>query len=561
MSNSETPRNHFIRQIIEADISSGKLPNANALKTRFPPEPNGYLHIGHAKSICLNFGLARDYGGQCNLRFDDTNPTKEEVEYVESIKQDVAWLGFEPAGMYFASDYFTALHAAAVQLIQQDLAYVDDLSADEIRVYRGTLTEAGKDSPFRTRSIAENLDLFTRMKAGEFTDGSKLLRAKIDMAAGNINLRDPALYRIRHATHHQTGDQWCIYPMYDFAHALSDALEGITHSICTLEFEDHRPLYDWLVAHVDLSAITVVHNVCGQPRQFEFSRLTLQYTITSKRKLTTLVTEQHVDGWDDPRMPTIAGLRRRGVPAAALHLFCERIGVTKADNSVEMSLLESSIRDTLDPIAPRAMAVLNPIKLTLSNYPDHQVEQLSLANHPKNAELGQRLVPFSREIWIDRADFLPEADKKYKRLVLNDYVRLRGAYIVRCTDMVCDAQGQLQELIGEIVPDSVGTNIEGIKARGVIHWVSVGQAIDATVHLYDRLFNVAHPEREEGEFVTYLNPHSLLTQMAKLEPSLSTAPIGVAYQFEREAYFARDSHADTIQFNRVVTLKDNWNKP
>ena len=547
----EMIRTNFIRQIIDSDLATGKLASRNALKTRFPPEPNGYLHIGHAKSICLNFGLAIDYGGQCNLRFDDTNPSKEEQEFVDAIENDVKWLGFQWAGKHYASDYFEKFYECALTLIRKRLAYVDDSTPEQIREMRGTFETAGVNSPYRERSVEENLDLFLRMKAGEFKDGEKLLRAKIDMNSPNMNMRDPALYRIRHTQHHQTGNTWCIYPMYDFAHALGDAFEGITHSICTLEFEDHRPLYDWCVEHSDVQST---------PHQFEFSRLSLQYAITSKRKLTQLVAEKHVDGWDDPRMPTIAGLRRRGCPPAALHLFCERIGVTKSDNSIEMELLEQSMRDVLDPCAPRVMAVLNPLKVTLTNYPKDQTEYLLIANHPKDESFGKREVPFSRTLYIDRADFKLEEDKKYKRLILGDYVRLRGAYIIKATDVVKDAAGEIIEVIAEIVENSVGKNVEGIKARGVIQFVSAQHALEATVNLYERLFTVPHPDREAGDIADYINPQSLAVVIAKVEPSLANATPDQAVQFEREAYFVRDSKTPHLVFNRVVTLKDNFSK-
>ncbi len=542
-----TVRVHFIQQIIDNDIANGKLA-VNALLTRFPPEPNGYLHIGHAKSICLNFGLARQYQGRCNLRFDDTNPTKEEQEFVDAIIADVRWLGFEWAEQRYASDYFEKFYQYALVLIRKGLAYVDDSSAEEIRKMRGTLTEKGVNSPYRERSIEENTQLFEAMRAGTFADGAKVLRAKIDMASPNLNLRDPALYRIRHATHHQTGDAWCIYPMYDFAHALSDAIEGITHSICTLEFEDHRPLYDWFIQHCETPAV---------PRQYEFSRLSLQYAITSKRRLTQLVSEGVVDGWDDPRMPTIAGLRRRGVPPQALHLFCERIGITKADNSIEMELLEQSIRDVLDPVAPRAMAVLNPIALTLINFDDNPV--LHIANHPKDEALGKRAVSFSPQLWIDRADFMESADKNYKRLVLNDYVRLRGAYIVKAVEVIRDAEGNIIEIKGEVVADSLGKNVSGIKARGVIHWVDQTTAISADINIYQRLFTVPHPDKAEGDFLSLINPDSLKTVSAKVEASLLEAVPYHAYQFEREAYFARDPKAQNLTFNQIVSLKDSFN--
>ncbi len=539
---------NFIRQIIDEDLANGRLSAPSAVHTRFPPEPNGYLHIGHAKSICLNFGLALAYGGQCNLRFDDTNPTKEDVEYVESIQQDVRWLGFDwQERLFFASSHFDKLYQFAEELIEQGLAYVDDLSAEQIREYRGSLTQPGRNSPYRERSVAENLELFRRMRAGEFPDGAKLLRAKIDMAAPNINLRDPALYRIRHAHHHQTGDRWCVYPMYDFAHALSDALEGITHSVCTLEFEDHRPLYDWLVANVSVAA---------RPQQYEFSRLSLQYTVTSKRKLTQLVSENHVSGWDDPRMPTIAGMRRRGYPPAALRNFCERIGVTKNDNSIEMELLEACVREELDRSAARRMAVLRPLKVVLHNLPAAHSEILKAANHPKDPSLGQRELSFSRELWIDQDDFREAADKKYKRLVAGECVRLRNAYVIRCDEVLKDAQGELSELHCYCYPDSLVGNPEGVKPRGVIHWVDAATAVAAEVRLYERLFQHPFPDREGDDFRAHLNPHSLSTLNAYAEASLAQAVPGETFQFEREGYFCRDLQATQLQFNLTVSLRE-----
>ncbi len=545
----EIIRTNFIRQIIDNDLSTGKYQSSSEIYTRFPPEPNGYLHIGHAKAICLNFGIAEDYQGRCNLRFDDTNPTKEEQEFVSAIEYDVKWLGYHWEKKCYASDYFERFYEYAVLLIKKGLAYVDDSNAEEMRAMRGTLTESGVNSPYRDRSIEENLELFERMRQGEFGDGEKILRAKIDMTSPNMNLRDPALYRIRHATHHQTGDKWCIYPMYDFAHALGDAFEGITHSLCSLEFEDHRPLYDWCIEQCEITK---------KPHQYEFSRLNLQYAITSKRKLTQLVVNKVVDGWDDPRMPTISGLRRRGCPPEAIRLFAERIGVTKSENSIEMEQFEQCMRDVLEDKAERRMAVLNPIVLKLVNVSDEQV--LELANHPKDESAGTRNVPFSNEIYIDQADFQLEADKKYKRLVLGDYVRLRGAYIIKATDIVKNDKGDIEEIIGEIVPDSLGKNVEGIKARGVIHWVSAKHAIDAKVNCYNRLFTIPHPDKEEGEISDYIAPDSLVVIEAKLEPSLKDAPISLAYQFEREAYFARDSKSKELTFNRVVTLKDSFGK-
>lgn len=540
-------RTNFIRQIIDKDLESGKYQRPSDIHTRFPPEPNGYLHIGHAKSICLNFGIARDYGGRCNLRFDDTNPTKEEIEYVEAIKKDVEWLGFKWDDLFYASDYFEKFYEAAIHLIKKGLAYVDDSSAEEIRQMRGTLTEPGINSPYRERSIEENLDLFARMRAGEFEDGAKVLRAKIDMASPNMNLRDPALYRIRHETHHQTGDKWCIYPMYDFAHALSDAIEGITHSICTLEFEDHRPLYDWCVENADMP---------HTPRQYEFSRLNIEYNVMSKRLLTQLVATGIVDGWNDPRMPTISGLRRRGCPPEALRLFCDRIGVTKSENMIELQQLSQSMRDVLNEMADRRMAVLDPLKVTLTNLP-HDV-LLEIANHPQDESRGTRSVNFSNTLYIDRADFKEEANKKYKRLVLDGYVRLRGAYIIKATEVIKDENGEIVEVIAEIVLGSLGKNVEGVKARGVIQWVSAKDAIDITIHNYDVLFTEKNPQGMPGDMLDYLNKDSLTVLYGKGEPVLADAPIEQAYQFERIGYYARDSKAEELVFNRVVELKDSF---
>ncbi len=540
-------RTNFIRQIIDKDLESGKYQNRSDIYTRFPPEPNGYLHIGHAKSICLNFGIAEDYGGRCNLRFDDTNPSKEEIEYVNSIKEDVKWLGFEWDELFYASDYFEKFYEAAITLIKKGLAYVDDSTPEELRAMRGTLTEPGVNSPYRDRSVEENLDLFARMRAGEFKDGEKILRAKIDMASPNMNMRDPTLYRIRHETHHQTGDKWCIYPMYDFAHALSDAFEGITHSLCTLEFEDHRPLYDWCVEHTE-----VPHT----PRQYEFSRLNLEYAITSKRRLTELVEAGIVDGWDDPRMPTIAGLRRRGCPPEALRLFCDRIGVTKSDNIIEMQQLNQAMRDVLNPKAERRMAVLDPVKVTLTNFDTPEV--LNVANHPQDESRGTREITFTKELYIDRSDFREEANRRYKRLVLDGYVRLRGAYIIHATDVKKDADGEITEIIAEIVPGTLGKNVEGVKARGVIQWVSATEAIDITVNNYDILFTTPNPAAVEGDVFDYVNKESLVVKTAKAEPSLKAAEAEVAYQFERVGYYARDPKAEGLEFNLVVALKDSF---
>lgn len=546
---------NFIRHIIDADIAANK--HGGKVQTRFPPEPNGYLHIGHAKSICLNFGLAEDYQGICSLRFDDTNPQKEDEEFVEAIKADVRWLGYEfDDHLFYASGYFQQLYDYAVQLIKQGDAYVCDLSAEETREYRGTLTEPGQNSPYRDRSVEENLNLFARMKAGEFEDGSRVLRAKIDMASPNINLRDPAIYRIRRdVVHHQTGSEWSIYPMYDYAHCVSDAIEGVTHSVCTLEFEDHRPLYDWYLDTLKTD---------NHPQQIEFSRLNLQYAITSKRKLTRLVEEQFVSGWNDPRMPTISGMRRRGYPAASIREFCTRIGVTKADNSVEMDILESCIRDELNTHAPRAMAVLDPLKVVLTNYPEGQIEQLTAPNHPQDESMGSREIPFSQTLYIDKADFKEEANKKFKRLVKDKEVRLRNAYVIRCDEVIKDSDGEIIELRCSYDPATLGANPEGRKVKGVIHWVSAEHAVPAEVRLFDRLFNHPHPDsdKEVDDFISHLNPESLVTvERAMLELSLADAAATQVFQFEREGYFCADaelSSAHHLVFNRTITLRDTW---
>jgi glutaminyl-tRNA synthetase len=547
MTENNKPTN-FIRQIIEEDLASGK---HTSVLTRFPPEPNGYLHIGHAKSIVLNFGIAEDYNGKCNLRFDDTNPHKEDEEYVEAIKDDVRWLGYQWAGQYFASDYFEQLYRFAVELIEKGKAYVCDLNADQVREYRGTLTEPGRDSPYRERSVEENLDLFKRMRAGEFEDGSRTLRARIDMASPNMNLRDPAIYRIRRgAVHHQTGDAWSIYPMYDFTHPISDALEGITHSLCTLEFEDHRPLYDWILDNITIPC---------HPRQIEFARLNLEYTVMSKRKLTQLVAEKHVEGWDDPRMPTIAGLRRRGYTPAAIRDFCNRIGVTKSDGTVEMSVLEAAIREDLDRTASRRMAVLDPLRVVITNYPEEQEETLTGPNHPKDESMGSRELKFSRELWIDRADFREEANKKYKRLITGGEVRLRNAYTIICQEVIKNEAGEITELHCSYDPETLGRNPEGRKVRGVIHWVSASAAVPAEIRLYDRLFSVAAPDgMKDRPFQEFLNPDSLKTVQAMLEPALAQAAPGERFQFEREGYFCRDTGSEGLVFNRTVTLRDSW---
>ncbi len=551
MSSDNTPApKNFIRQIIEEDLASGK---HTSIHTRFPPEPNGYLHIGHAKSIVLNFGIGEDYNGSTNLRFDDTNPAKEEEAFVEAIKEDVRWLGYHWSDLRFASDYFEQLYDYAVELIEAGKAYVCDLSADEVREYRGTLTEAGRESPYRNRSVAENLDLFARMRGGEFEDGTRTLRAKIDMASPNMNMRDPTLYRIRHGlVHHQTGDAWCIYPMYDFTHPISDAIEGITHSLCTLEFEDHRPLYDWVLDNISIAC---------HPRQIEFARLNLEYTVMSKRKLTQLVSEGHVNGWDDPRMPTIAGLRRRGYTPESIRQFCNVIGVTRSDSTVEMGVLENAIRSDLDVHAPRRMAVLRPLKVVITNYPEDQVESLQGPNHPKNEAMGTRELLLTREIYIDREDFREEANKKYKRLVLGKEVRLRNAYVIRADEVIRDEAGEIREIHCSYDPETLGRNPEGRKVRGVIHWVSAGKGIPAQIRLYDRLFRVPTPGKD-GDFLSDLNPESLsvLTDCV-VEPSLARVEAGARFQFEREGYFCRDiEDADDGRpvFNQVVSLRDSW---
>jgi glutaminyl-tRNA synthetase len=551
MSESEARPTNFIRQIIDADLDSGK---HKSVHTRFPPEPNGYLHIGHAKSICLNFGIAQDYQGQCNLRFDDTNPEKEDIEYVESIKNDVNWLGFDWSGeICYSSNYFDKLYGFAVELINKGLAYVDELSPEQMREYRGNLTEAGKPSPYRDRSVAENLELFEKMKNGEVEEGVMSLRAKIDMASSFMVLRDPVIYRVRFATHHQTGDKWCIYPMYDFTHCISDALEGITHSICTLEFQDNRRLYDWVLDNITIDC---------QPRQYEFSRLNLEYTVMSKRKLNQLVTENLVSGWDDPRMPTVSGLRRRGFTSASIREFCKRIGVTKQENTIEMSSLESCIRDDLNENAPRAMAVLDPVKVVIENFTG-DVEVLTVSNHPNNSEMGTREVPFTREIWIEREDFREEANKKYKRLVLGKEVRLRGAYVIKAERIEKDAEGNITTIFCSYDNETLGVNpSDGRKVKGVIHWVSADAGLPAEIRLYDRLFTVANPAAAD-DFVTVINPESLTVLNGFVEPSLKVAEAEKAFQFERIGYFcidSKDSAAEKLVFNRTVGLRDTWAK-
>lgn len=543
---------HFLRQIVQADLDAGKQAK---IVTRFPPEPNGYLHIGHAKSICVNFGLAKEFGGDCHLRFDDTNPAKEDQEYIDAIKSDVHWLGFDWAGeVRYASAYFDQLYAWAVNLIEQGLAYVCDLTPEQAREYRGSLTEPGRNSPFRDRSVAENLDLFARMKAGEFKDGEKVLRGKIDMASPNMNLRDPILYRIRHAHHHQTGDAWCIYPSYDFTHGQSDALEGVTHSICTLEFEDHRPLYEWFLAKLPVPA---------QPRQYEFARLNLNYTVTSKRKLKQLVDEAHVQGWDDPRMSTLSGYRRRGYTPAAIRNFCEMIGVTRSNGVVDVAMLEFAIREDLDQNAPRAMCVLKPLKVVITNYPEGQVENLELARHPKQ-DLGLRQLPFARELYIDQGDYEENPPKGYKRLEPGGEVRLRGSYVIRADEAIKDADGNVVELRCSYDPDTLGKNPEGRKVKGVIHWVPAEGSVECEVRLYDRLFRSAQPEKSEegGSFLDNINPDSLVVlKGCRAEPSLAQAQPEDRFQFEREGYFCvdlKDSAPGKPVFNRTVTLRDSW---
>ncbi len=554
---ANSPPSHFIREIIAADQRSGK--HDGRVVTRFPPEPNGYLHIGHAKSICLNFGLAAENGGFCHLRFDDTNPGKENVEYVEAIKADVRWLGFEWGDrLFYASDYFARLYDYAVELIQAGKAYVCDLSADEVRAYRGTLTEPGRESPYRSRSVEENLDLFTRMKAGEFPEGSRVLRAKIDMASGNINLRDPTLYRIRRVPHHRTGDAWCIYPMYDFTHGLSDALESITHSICTLEFEDHRPLYDWF--------LDVLQTPC-HPQQIEFARLNLSHTVMSKRKLLSLVERGLVNGWDDPRMPTLSGLRRRGYTPEAIRAFCERIGVAKRDSTVDIALLEYCIREDLNRRAPRVMAVLRPLRLVIDNYPEGETEEMEAVNNPEDASMGTRKVPFSKVLYIEREDFHETPPKKFFRLAPGREVRLRYAYYVTCVDVVKDEQtGEVVEIHCTYDPaTSGGGSPDGRRVKATLHWVSAAHAIPAEVRLYDHLFGQADPDDvPEGEdFTATLNPHSLETLTScQVEPGLAGSESGSRYQFERQGYFCADADTtpDRLVFNRTVPLRDTWAK-
>ncbi|BCL68899.1 glutamyl-tRNA synthetase [Vibrio nigripulchritudo MADA3029] len=552
MSEAEARPSNFIRQIIDKDLAEGK---HNSVHTRFPPEPNGYLHIGHAKSICLNFGIAQDYQGQCNLRFDDTNPEKEDIEYVESIKNDVNWLGFEWNGdICYSSNYFDKLYGYAVELINKGLAYVEELSPEQIREYRGTLKEPGKPSPYRDRSVEENLALFEKMRDGGFEEGKACLRAKIDMSSSFMVMRDPVLYRVRFATHHQTGDKWCIYPMYDFTHCISDALEGITHSLCTLEFQDNRRLYDWVLDNISIEC---------QPRQYEFSRLNLEYTVMSKRKLSQLVSENLVNGWDDPRMPTVSGLRRRGFTPASIREFCKRIGVTKQENMIEFSSLESCIRDDLNENAPRAMAVLDPVKLVIENFAEGEVETLTVANHPNKPEMGEREVPFTREIYIEKEDFREEANKKYKRLVLGKEVRLRGAYVIKAERIEKDEQGNITTIFCTYDNETLGKNpADGRKVKGVIHWVSAEKGVSAEIRLYDRLFSVANPAAAD-DFASTINPESLTVMQGVVEPSLANAKPEAGYQFERTGYFCADSKDSTPEspvFNRTVGLRDTWAK-
>jgi len=545
----------FIRAIIDEDLASGK--NHGRLKTRFPPEPNGYLHIGHAKAICLDFGAAAERGGTCNLRFDDTNPTKEDVEYVEAIKEDVSWLGFKWDGLFYASDYFERLYEFAVELIKRGKAYVDSLTADEIRDYRGTLTEPGRDSPYRNRPVAENLDLFTRMRAGEFPDGAHVLRAKIDMASPNLNMRDPTLYRIRRATHHRTGDAWCIYPMYDYAHPLSDAIEGITHSLCTLEFEDHRPLYDWCVENLIEG---------DRPRQIEFARLNINYTVLSKRKLLQLVQQGLVSGWDDPRMPTLSGLRRRGCTPESIRDFCSRIGIAKKENVIDVAQLDHSVREDLNRRSPRVMTVLRPLKVVITNYPDGQVEEVDVINNPEDPSAGTRKVPFSGTLYIEQDDFREAPPKKFFRLAPGREVRLRCAYFITCTEVIKDERGEIVELRCTFDPATRGGDSpDARRVKATLHWVSAAHAVPVEVRLYDRLFSVEDPEQTvEGQtFLDHLNPDSLeVLRNCKAEPSLAGAAPLSRFQFERIGYFCvdPDSQPGALVFNRTVSLRDTWAK-
>jgi glutaminyl-tRNA synthetase len=542
---------NFIRNIIDEDLSNGL---HQSIQTRFPPEPNGYLHIGHAKSICLNFGLALDYKGQCNLRFDDTNPEKEDLEYVESIQRDVQWLGFKWAGeVRYSSNYFEQFYQYAMELVDKGLAYVCFLNAEQQREYRGTLTEVGKPSPYRDTPIDENRQLLEKMRAGGFKEGECVLRAKIDMASPIMCMRDPILYRIRYQTHHQTGDAWCIYPMYDFAHCISDAIEGVTHSLCTLEFQDNRRLYDWILDNITLPTST-------RPRQYEFSRLNLEYTVMSKRKLHQLVNDKIVSGWDDPRMPTISGLRRRGYTPASIRDFAERIGVSKVDSFTSMSILEEAVRDDLNVNAPRSMAVLNPVKVVIENYPEGQVESIQAPIHPQNEAMGKREIFFSREVYIDRDDFREEANKHFKRLVLGKEVRLRNAYVIKAERFENDENGELKTIYCSYDPETLGKNpADGRKVKGVIHWVEASKAVAAEFYLYDRLFTVPNPGKED-DFEAVVNPESLVIKNGYAEPGLADAQPELAYQFEREGYFCRDSKQPGLVFNRTVGLRDTWSE-
>jgi glutaminyl-tRNA synthetase len=552
MSEKDQPVN-FIRSIIEKDLREGR--NNGRVYTRFPPEPNGHLHIGHAKSICLNFGISKDFHGKCNLRFDDSNPEKEDLEYVESIMRDVHWLGYDWDELHHASEYFEQLYECALSLIKKGKAYVDSLNAEEMRTLRGTLKEPGKDSPYRNRSIDDNLDLFQRMRAGDFSDGEHVLRATIDMASPNLNMRDPVLYRIKHAHHHLTGDDWCIYPMYDFVHPLSDAFEKITHSLCTLEFEDHRPLYDWVLVEVETNC---------HPQQIEFARLELEYTVMSKRKLQQLVQQEHVSGWDDPRMPTISGLRRRGYTPPAIREFSDRIGITKKDTCISIGVLENAIRENLNEHAPRAMAVLRPLRVTIENYPDKHVEELDAANHPARPEMGTRKVPFSRVIYIERDDFMEDPPKKFFRLAPGREVRLRYAYFITCKKVIKNEDGDVVELVCSYdLQTRGGSSPDNRKVKGTIHWVDGSQCLNAEVRLYDRLFTVPNPG-SSNDFISHLNPASLtVLQGCKVEPALGTVSLDDRFQFERQGYFcldAVDGHTENLVFNRTVTLRDTWAK-
>lgn len=554
MSDSSPTPSNFIHHIIREDLKNNK--NEGRVHTRFPPEPNGYLHIGHAKSICLNFGTASEFSGLCNLRFDDTNPAKEELEFVDSIKTSIQWLGFDWEGReYFASDYFDQLYEFAVELIRLDKAYVCSLSQEQAREYRGTLTEAGKNSPDRERSIEENLDLFERMKAGEFEDGAYTLRAKIDMGSPNMNLRDPVLYRIRRQHHHQTGDKWCIYPMYDYTHCISDALEKITHSLCTLEFEDHRPLYDWVLDQLES---------LDHPQQIEFARLNINYTVMSKRKLKQLVDEGLVHGWDDPRMPTLDGMRRRGYTPASIRNFCDMVGVTRSNSVVDAGMLEHCLREDLDKTSPRAMCVLNPLKVIIENYPEGKTERITMPRHPKDESLGEREINFSRELYIDQADFEEVAPPGFKRLITGGEVRLRGSYVMKCNEVIKDANGQITELLCTIDEATLGAKPEGRKVKGVIHWVPALEALDVEVRLYDRLFNHESPDGAEGDYRDFINPESLCVLTGcKAEPSLKDAGAEERFQFEREGYFCvdiKDSTPEKPVFNLTITLRDTWAK-